>query len=213
MKHSTALAAFAALVLTGSSVGSASAAGFSDTICPEATQYMLNVGKLRGDAPPQAIYDTTQAAVDAYARCSKEKLANGYREATNYANTRGAGLAVVAARALVALNRIDDAQRELQQYRPLAQQVVDWQSETQLSSNAHAQAASGEAAGSKGGETGAVGGEGMARGSDHRGSMYKTSAKEIVAAIDAELAQIAQRSRDTSRPQAQQPAPATTPSH
>jgi len=214
MKNSLALIAAVVLLTSGSSIRTASAAGFSDSICPEATQYVIAVGKLRKDDPPQTIYDTTQPAVDAYARCSKEKLANGFREATNYANTRGAGFAVVAARALIALNRLDDAQRELHQYRQLVQTVVDWQSETQLASNAHAPGAVGDGStGHVGGETGAIAGENMAKGSDHRGSMYKSAAKEIVAAIDAELAQIAQRSRDTARPQGQQPAPAASPGH
>lgn len=106
-------------------------AGFANSICPEATQFVRAVGKLRTDDPPQKAYDAAQAAVDAYARCSKDKLANGFREPQHYADTRAGGLAVVAARALVSLNRPDDARRELQQYRAIVQNVVDWQSETE----------------------------------------------------------------------------------
>src|ERR1700736_2476549 len=133
------LPAAIALVLIGCSFGGASAApaGFSDVICPGATQYVLGVGKLRNDDPPQRIYDAAQAAVDAYQRCSKEKLSNGYREPQHYADTRAAGLAVVAARALIALNRSEDARRELLHWRPLVQQVVDWKSETQTSLEDH----------------------------------------------------------------------------
>src|ERR1700736_2692371 len=118
------LPAAIALVLIGCSFGGASAApaGFSDVICPGATQYVLGVGKLRNDDPPPR---RCAAAVDAYQRCSKEKLSNGYREAQHYADTRAAGLAVVAARALIALNRSEDARRELLHWRPLVQQVVD----------------------------------------------------------------------------------------
>src|ERR1700738_1755633 len=125
------LPAAIALVLIGCSFGGASAApaGFSDVICPGATQYVLGVGKLRNDDPPQRIYDAAQAATDAYQRCSKDKLSNGFREAQHYADTRGSSFAVLAARALVALNRPEDARRELTMWRPLAQQVVDWLSE------------------------------------------------------------------------------------
>jgi hypothetical protein len=184
------LTAFMALVLIGCSLGSASAspAGFSDTICPEATQYVLGVGKLKRDDPPQRIYDAAQAAVDAYQRCSKDKLANGFREAQHYADTRGAGLAVVAARALIALNRQDDARRELQQWRPLAQQVVDWQAETQTTAQAHVRAEKQDAAdhatsGIPEPSTGMLA-------SDHRPSMYRAAAKEIVVAIDEELGKL-----------------------
>ncbi|HEV2739238.1 MAG TPA: hypothetical protein VGU66_11715 [Candidatus Elarobacter sp.] len=181
------LTASLALVFVACSFGQASAAtaGFSDTICPEATQYVLGVGKLKKDDPPQRIYDAAQAAVDAYQRCSKDKLSNGFREAQHYADTRGAGLAVVAARALVALNRPDDARRELLQWRPLAQQVVDWQSETQTTSQAHSasQTSDGSPQTGPGIATGVTG-------SDHRPSMYRAAAKEIVVAIDEELGKI-----------------------
>ena len=124
----SAAAVFAVSLCSG---GQALAQGFSDKICPEATQYVLAVGKLRKDDPPKQIYDASQAATDAYERCSKEKLSNGFREAQHYADTRAGQFAVVAARALVALNRPDDARKELQHWRPLVQQVVDWQAETE----------------------------------------------------------------------------------
>lgn len=166
---------------------SAAEAGFSDVICPEATQYMVAAGKLRKDDPPQRAYDTFQAAVDAYQRCSKEKLANGFREAQHYADTRAAGLAVVAARALIALNRPEDARRELLLWRPLVQQVVDWKAETQTTAVGH------KPAGDDNGDTVStprldVGGP---RAGDNRPSAYRASAKEIVVAIDAELGKIA----------------------
>jgi hypothetical protein len=75
-------------------------AGFSDVICPEATHSVQAVGRVRTDDAPQRVYDAAQAAVDAYSRCSRDKLAYGYREAQHYADTRGAGFAVVAARGL-----------------------------------------------------------------------------------------------------------------
>jgi hypothetical protein len=178
------LTASMAVVFAACALGRASAepAGFSDVICPQATEYVLAVGRLHKDDPPQRIYDAAQAAVDAYQRCSKEKLSNAFREAQHYADTRGAGLAVVAARALVALNRTDEARRELLQWRPLAQQVVDWQSETQTTVQPHA-GHEGDNAPLVGTGTGTIN-------SDHRPSMYKASAKEIVLAIDEELSKI-----------------------
>ena len=59
------------LVASACAVAGAAEPGFSDTICPEATQYVLAVGKLRKDDPPQRIYDAAQAATDAYQRCSR----------------------------------------------------------------------------------------------------------------------------------------------
>src|ERR1700681_3109766 len=115
----------------------AQAQGFSDQICPQATQYVLAIGKLRKDDPPQRVYDAGQAATDAYERCSKEKLSSGLREPQHYADARAGQFAVVAARALIALNRPDDARRELEHWRPLVQQVVDWQAETQTSVQGH----------------------------------------------------------------------------
>ena len=171
----------------------ASPAGFSDTICPQATQYVLAVGKLRVDDPPQRVYDTTQPAVDAYERCSKEKLSFAFREAQHYADTRAAGLAVVAARALIALGRGAEARRELEYWRPLAQQVVDWQTETQTAVSPHAQ-----------------GGDPNVSGSDHRKSMYHDAAKEIVTAIGVELAKIDALQHEQPRPQERR-APAATP--
>lgn len=168
------------------SQASAAEAGFSDVICPEATQYMLAAGKVRKDDPPQRAYETFQAAVDAYERCSKNKLSNGFREAQHYADTRAGGLAVVAARSLIALNRPDDARRELEHWRPLVQQVVDWKSETETTGVGHKPAeASGDSAAVP--RPDAPG----PRSGDNRPSMYRTSAKEIVLAIDAELGKIA----------------------
>jgi hypothetical protein len=188
------LTASLALVFVACSFGRASAVtpGFSDTICPEATQYVLAVGKLRQDDPPQRVYDAAQSAVDAYQRCSKTKLSYGFREAQHYADTRAAGLAVVAARALMALNRTDDARRELLLWRPLAQQVVDWQSETQTPSQGHVARETSDSGPSSGGPS--------AIASDHRPSMYRAAAKEIVLAIDEQLAKISDLSSPAPKP-------------
>jgi hypothetical protein len=198
MRNTTALLGVA-LVVSACAGAHAAETGFYDTICPEATQYVLNVGKLRKDDPAQRIYDAAQAATDAYQRCSKDKLSNGFREAQHYADTRGSSFAVLAARALVSLNRPDDARRELEQWRPLVQQVVDWQSETQTSVQGH------RPSGDIQGDVGTV------TRSDHRRSLYYDSAKEIVVAIDAEVARVDASLREHPRTQGRgNPAPAPT---
>ena len=183
MKLPLALAAAAAIATSGSSMAFAATAGpgFADTICPQATQYVLAVGKMRNDDPPQKIYEVSQAAVDAYTRCSKEKLSNGFREAQHYADTRGGQFAVVAARALVALNRPDEARSELQAHRVLVQQVVDWQTETMTPGQGHSPGTRGEPDPVH--DTNALA-------SDHRPSMYRETAKAVVVAIDAVLASV-----------------------
>lgn len=160
-------------------------AAFSDAICPQATQYVMALGKLTRDDPPQRIYDGAQAATNAYERCSQEKLGSGLHEAQHYADVRGAGFAVLASRALISLGRFGDAKSELEHWRPLVQQVVDWRMETEAY-------ASGDANGS----STTVGS------SNNRRSMYYQSAGDIVTAIDAELATIAQRSGTQAQPQA-----------
>jgi hypothetical protein len=178
---------------------------FSDTVCPEATQYVLAVGKLHSNDPPQRVYDAAQAAVNAYEQCSKVKLSYGYREAQHYADTRGAGLAVVAARALIALNRLPEARSLLQKWRPLVQQVVDWQAETETG-NTSAVHVPGTRDTSKPPSDEAltviIPGGPATRQSDKRPSAYRAAAKDVVAATDVELAKITQQLRDVSRPQA-----------
>jgi hypothetical protein len=173
---------------------SAAQGTFADSICPEATQYVIAVGKLTTGDPPQKVYDAAQAAVDAYARCSKDKLANGFREPEHYADTRSAQFAVLAARALIQLDRREDARRELKQYRALAQNVVDWQSDNGVVAPLH------KPTSGSGGEVSAGSGpENLSN--SRRGSLYRDTAKEIVSAIDGVLTQL-----DVSRPQAQPPA-------
>lgn len=182
----TLIAALAlSMVACSWSQASAADVGFSDVICPEATQYMLAAGKLRKDDPPQRIYDATQAATDAYERCSKTKLSYGFREAKHYADTRAAGMAVLAARALIALNRPDDARRELLLWRPMVQQVVDWKAETETTAVGNKPVESADGGGMPRGDAPGP------RAGDNRPSAYRTSAKEIVVAIDVELAKLA----------------------
>jgi hypothetical protein len=201
MRTQTALLAF---VFGAIVFGPASAAspGFSDVICPEATQYVLAIGKLSKDDPPQRIYDAAQAATDAYQRCSKDKLSSANSEGQHYADTRGSSFAVLAARSLMALNRPEDARRELAMWRPLAQQVVDWRSGAVLSAVGHAPAAAADVQDDV---------ASVSRG-DHRNSAYRDSAKEIVAAIDAELARIDASSQARARtPGREGPTPAPAP--
>ena len=176
------------------SQASAADVGFSDVICPEATQYMLAAGKLRKDDPPQRVYDAAQAATDAYQRCSKTKLSYGFREAQHYADVRAAGLAVLAARALIALNRPDDARRELLLWRPMVQQVVDWKAETETTMVGNKPVESADGGGIPRGDAAGP------RAGDNRPSAYRQSAKEIVAAIDAELGKIADLHSPAAKP-------------
>jgi hypothetical protein len=107
----------------------------------------------------------------------------------------------MAARTLVALNRLEDARGELQQWRPLAQQVVDWRSGAVMSAQGHAPNPLAEVQDDVASTT---------RG-DHRTSRYSDSAKEIVAAIDVELARIDAALRERPRSQGRDaPAPAPT---
>lgn len=188
MRYAGALVALAFVACSFRPAGAQ--AVFADTICPGATQYVIAAGKLRRDDSPQRVYDAAQAVTDAYEQCSKFMLSNGFREPQHYADTRAAQFAVVAARALIAMNRLDDAKRELNHWRQYAEQVVDWRTETEAFTSA-------DAAGSP-----------TTNGGNHSFSRYHDSAKEIVAAIDVELARIDVLSRDVARPQApQSPAP------
>ena len=187
------LAALAALLLSGTVAGPASAVvpGFKDTICPEGTQYVLEVGKLRVDDPPERIYAAAHAASKAYATCSGQKLSYGFREAQHYADVRSAQFGVVAARALIALGRYDEARTELQRDRSAAQNVADWIAETEAFNSAD------------------VNGSAVTIAGDRRPSMYRASAREIVASADQALAEIA-RLTEVPRRQGPQPAPSPT---
>ena len=186
--------ALAAAAVAGSPTAHAAPGGFSDAICPEATAAVVAVGKLRVDDAPQRVYDAAHAAADAYSRCSTDKLAYGFREAQHYADTRGCGFGVVAARALIALNRLEDARRDLVRCRDRAQQVVDWQMETEAHASANVHT------------------ESVTILSDHRPSMYRTAAAEILQAADQALTEVDRRSgiprRQGGRPS---PAPSPTP--
>jgi hypothetical protein len=187
------LAALAALTLCAIPPRPVSAApGFKDTICPEGTQYVLAVGKLRVDDPPERIYAAAHAASQAYATCSSQKLAYGFREAQHYADVRSAQFGVVAARALIALRRYDEARAELQRDRAAAQMVADWITETQAFNSAD------------------VNGSAVTIAGDHRPSMYRASAREIVGSADQALAEIARLTETTPRRQGAQPAPSPT---
>ena len=189
------LAVVAALGVNVAASGTAAAVvpGFTDTICPEGTRYVLEVGKLRVDDPPERIYAAAHAAARAYATCSSQKLAYGFREAQHYADVRGAGFGIVAARALMAMRRYDEARAELQRDRALAQNVADWITETEAFGTAN------------------VHSEPVTIAGDHRPSMYRASAREIVLSADEALAELARLS-EVPRRQGAAPAPAPSPS-
>ncbi|MEA2787413.1 MAG: hypothetical protein QOF71_3517 [Candidatus Eremiobacteraeota bacterium] len=134
-----ALAAAAVLVLPASPAH-AQAAPFSDRLCPEATQYVVALGKLTAADTPQVIYDAAHATTAAYETCATRYLGNGQIEPqVHYAHTRQASFSIVEARALVALNRSADAKRVLQNSRHLAIDVFDWRTDgaTKRPSNYH----------------------------------------------------------------------------
>jgi hypothetical protein len=184
----------AALVLCGTLAGPATAAvaGFKDTICPEGTQYVLEVGKLRIDDPPERIYTAARAASKAYATCSGQKLSYGFREAQHYADVRSAQFGVVAARALIAMRRYDEARAELRRDRAAAQNVADWITETEAFNSAD------------------VNGFAVTIAGDRRPSMYRASAREIVVSADQALAEI-ERLTEVPRRQGALPSPTAQP--
>ncbi len=144
-------------------------AAFSDKICPEATQYVVALGQLKPTDSQQAIYDAAHATTTAYDNCAKRALSNGDVEpGVHYAWTREAGFAMLEARALAALNRPADAKAVLLNAKRMAQDVYDWRRSM--------------------GQNGAVI---ASSGSDTRPSMYRDSAKEIIAAADDMLAKLA----------------------
>jgi hypothetical protein len=189
------LAVVTALALCGAEAGpgSAAAPGFKDTICPEGTQYVLEVGKLRIDDPPDRIYAAAHAASRAYATCSGQKLSYGFREAQHYADVRSAQFGVVAARALIAMGRFAEARAELVRDRAAAQNVADWIAETEAFNSADPNGFAVTVAG------------------DRRPSMYRASAREIVISADEALGEIA-RLTDVSRRQGRGASPAPVPS-
>ena len=188
------LAVVAALGLNAAVFGTASAVapGFTDAICPEGTHYVLEVGKLRVDDPPERIYAAAHAAAQAYATCSSQKLSFGYREAQHYADVRAAGFGIVAARALIAMRRLDEARTELVHDRALAQNVADWITETEAFGTAN------------------VHSEPVTIAGDHRPSMYRASAREIVLSADQALAEVAHLG-EVPRRQGAAPSPSPSP--
>jgi hypothetical protein len=178
------------LTISTCSGARAAQTGFKDTICPESTRYVLEVGKVRTDDSPQRIYAVANAAAESYSRCSGDKLREGFREAQHYADTRGASFAVVAARALIAMRRLDEARRLLVHWRARAQEVVDWHTETLAYQSAN------------------VHGEPVTVNSDKRPSMYRSSAREIVDSADQALEEI---DRLAALPRRQAPVPSPSP--
>ena len=133
-----ALAAAAVLVLPASPAHAQAA--FSDRLCPEATQYVVALGKLTATDTPQVVYDAAHATSAAYETCATRYLGNGKIEPqVHYAHTRQASFSIIEARALVALNRPADAKRVLQNSRRLAIDVFDWRTDgsTKRPSNYH----------------------------------------------------------------------------
>lgn len=123
------LAAVAVLLAPASRAGAQAA--FADTLCPEATQYVVALGKLTQSNTAQQVYDAAHATTSAYETCASRYLGNGQIEPqVHYAYTRQASFSIIEARSLVALNRVADAKRVLQNSRRLAGDVFDWRTDS-----------------------------------------------------------------------------------
>jgi hypothetical protein len=142
-------------------------AAFSDKLCPEATQYFVALGQV----PPsdaQRVYDAAHATTTAYDNCAKRHLADGDVEpGVHYAWTREAGIAVLEARALVALNRQSDAKAVALNAKRLAQDVFDWRKSIDQSGSSISSS-----------------------GADRRPSMYRDAAKDVITAADELLTKL-----------------------
>lgn len=165
-------------------------AAFTDIVCPEATQYVIAMGRLKQTDPPQRVYDAANAAASAYAECAKRQLADANLEpGVHYAYTREAGLSIVAARALIALNRQSDAKAMVLNAKRLAQDVAEWRRSIQ--------------------QHGAII---SSSGSNTQPSAYRDAARDVVAAADQLLATLAGVQASSPAPAASPlPAPAATP--
>jgi len=165
-------------------------AAFTDIVCPEATQYVVAMGTLKQTDPPQRVYDAANAAATAYDLCAKRQLADANLEpGVHYAYTREAGLAIVAARALVALNRQNDAKATVLNAKRLAQDVVDWRRSIQQNGSVI-----------------------TSSGSNNQPSAYRDAARDIVTAADQMLANLTAVQASSPAPAASAvPAPAATP--
>jgi hypothetical protein len=129
-----ALAVAAVLLVPASRAGAQAA--FSDRLCPEATQYVVALGKMTSTDTPQQVYDVAHATTAAYETCATRYLGNGQIEPqVHYAYTRQASFSIIEARSLVALNRAADAKRVLQNSRRLAADVFEWRTSDKRPSN------------------------------------------------------------------------------
>ena len=95
----------------------AAAAGFKDTICPEGTQYVLEVGKLRTDDRPSASTRPRTRRRKPTRRARRRSRPTAFARRSTTADVRSAQFGVVAARALIAMGRYDEARAELQRDR------------------------------------------------------------------------------------------------
>ncbi|HEX3466482.1 MAG TPA: hypothetical protein VHT05_00105 [Candidatus Elarobacter sp.] len=160
------LAAMTIGCVTAAAAAGASAAP-SDTLCPETVSRVLVLTKMKASDPPASVYDASKAAIDQFQICLDRQLNDGNVEpGVHYAQLRESQFGVLAARALIALGRTDDARTELERDRKLAANVADWQF-----------ANSGSNIGANQGTYG-------------RYSDFHDAAKQVVTAVDAELARL-----------------------
>jgi hypothetical protein len=143
-------------------------AAFSDALCPEATQYVVALGQVPPNDPPQRIYDAARATTAAYDSCAKRQLADAKIEpGVHYAYTRQASFAILEARALVALNRPSDAKAVVLNAKRLAQDVFEWRRSIDQNGSYIASSRS-----------------------NNQPSFYRDAAKDVIAAADDMLAKL-----------------------
>jgi hypothetical protein len=155
----------------GARVGAAAQpALYADVLCPESVQRVQAMSKMKAADPPAAVYEAVRAAMDAYQVCLERQLGDGNIEpGVHYAQLREAQFGVLAGRALAALGRVEDARTELERDRKLAANVAEWQYSNSGSNI------------------------GVNKGTYGQYSVYRDTAKDVVAAADAELARLPPR--------------------
>jgi len=161
-------------LLAGVSSLPASAQSFSDTLCPRATPKVVAYKAATDTKDPAKIAAAARDAAEAYQLCVSEGQVNYPIEPTvNYDKTQAAMYLFAEGRALAVAGDVKNAVAPLQTSRKLADDVVEWQPQSQsfYASN-----------GSEG--------DSAAHNSDRNGSRYRGSATDIRNADDQFLARL-----------------------
>ncbi len=187
----------AAVVLAGSLQTANAAEAYSDTLCPAAVPKVVAFTEAGAGNDGVKIRAAAKAAADAYRRCAADAQSTvnvAWEPTVNYDKTRAAQFLVVAGRVGAATGDQAGAAADLRQARALAQDVAEWQPQSQSYTMSNGPA--GNAAG---------------RNSDRNGSRYKPQATDIMKAADAELAKLSAPAMSSPSGPATSPAPRTSP--